>query len=258
VSEKLNSPARVIALMNDFLTPMSDVIMGLRGTIDKYIGDAIMAFWNAPLDNAAHAVDSCRAALQMKHALAPVNAAIAQNAKQQGIEHFTLRAGIGLNSGLCAVGNMGSRRRFSYSALGDAVNLAARLEKQTRFYGVDIIIGEATLASARAQGAEFAVLELDHIQVQGKANITTIYALLGDESFAQSPDFLALKAPHDALIAHYQHGDFIKAKESLEACKPLALDEMLEVYLIYEQRLDALLREPPEGAWSGIYVPESK
>ena len=138
------SPGELIQLMNDFLTPMSDLVMSNRGTIDKYMGDAMMAFWNAPLDDSEHARHACMAALKMNRALDPINDNLRLRAQALGKPPLLLKAGIGINSGSTSVGNMGSKQRFAYSAIGDTVNLASRLEGQTRTYNASVIIGEAT------------------------------------------------------------------------------------------------------------------
>ncbi len=130
-------------LINSFLTPMTEIIMEHKGTIDKYIGDAIMAFWNAPLDDPDHAKNAIVAAQHMRRKLIELNQAWAA----QG--HRTLQIGIGINSGECSVGNFGSNQRLNYSLLGDPVNIASRLEGLTKMYGVDLILGEETAAQAR-------------------------------------------------------------------------------------------------------------
>jgi adenylate cyclase len=139
------NPAGLSHLINrGFLSPMSDLIMRSRGTIDKYMGDCIMAFWNAPLDVAAHADHACATALAMKAEIARINEQLAAEIAAEGGMFMPLNIGIGINTGECIVGNMGSAQRFAYTALGDAVNLAARLEGQTKTYNVDIIIGDDT------------------------------------------------------------------------------------------------------------------
>ena len=147
-----------------FLSPMTREILVRRGTIDKYIGDCIMAFWNAPLDDPGHADHACESALAMLAELDRVNRELAAEAEAEGRAFPPLAIGIGINTGECVVGNMGSDERFSYTAIGDAVNLAARLEGQSKIYGVPIILGEAT----RAAAPSWAALELDLVLVKGK------------------------------------------------------------------------------------------
>ena len=138
--------------------------MARRGTIDKYIGDCIMAFWNAPLDDPGHADHACESALAMLAELDRVNRELAAEAAAEGHAFQPIAIGIGLNTGECVVGNMGSDERFSYTAMGDAVNLAARLEGQSKTYGVPIILGEAT----RDAAPSWAALELDLDRCQGE------------------------------------------------------------------------------------------
>ncbi len=256
ISEGL-TPQDLIQLMNDFLTPMSDLVMKHRGTIDKYMGDAMMAFWNAPLDDPDHARHACLAALKMQDALEPINDNIKNRAGERGEEPILLKAGIGINTGACAVGNMGSRQRFAYSALGDAVNLASRLEGQTKAYGVGILIGEET----QSQVSDFATLELDLLQVQGKQEAVCVFALLGDEELAQKPEFKSLKAGHDKMIALYRAAKFKEAQALTSLClekqKVLGLD-LDEFYQLYEERLALLIASPPKGKWNGVFVATGK
>src|SRR5690606_8766611 len=151
-----------------------------NGTIDKYMGDCIMAMWNAPLDDPDHADHACAAALAMRDGVARLNDELRAEAAAAGRPHLPIRVGIGLNSGLCCVGNMGSQQRFDYSALGDDVNLASRHEGQCKTYGVDIIVGENTQVRAPRQ----AMIEIDLIQVKGKTRPVRIYALLGGPDLA--------------------------------------------------------------------------
>ena len=154
------NPEALSRLINEgFLSPMTELILARRGTIDKYMGDCIMAFWNAPLDDPDHADHACASALAMIDALDEINGRLAEGAAAEGRRFEPLRVGVGLNTGECIVGNMGSAGRFAYTAMGDAVNLASRLEGQTKPYAVDIIIGEDT----RNAAPKFAALELDLI-----------------------------------------------------------------------------------------------
>ena len=143
ISEQFD-PQGLTRFMNRFLTPMTDIILAERGTIDKYMGDAIMAFWNAPLDVPDHAARACRAALAMQAQLKELNVAWRDQAHQEGRNHIPVMIGIGLNTGSASVGNFGSGQRFTYTALSDDVNLASRLEGQCKTYGVDIIVGDDT------------------------------------------------------------------------------------------------------------------
>jgi adenylate cyclase len=173
LSEHLQAePQRLVRVINGFLGPMTRIVRAHGGTIDKYIGDCIMAFWNAPLDDPDHAAHACRCALAMAEAMPAVNEALATElgALPQ------LRIGIGLNTGACVVGNVGSELRFAYSVLGDAVNLAARIESQTKEHGVTILAGEATVQAA---GEGFDWRETARVAVKGKSQPTTLYALTG-------------------------------------------------------------------------------
>lgn len=253
ISEGL-TPEELIQLMNDFLTPMSDLVMSNRGTIDKYMGDAMMAFWNAPLDDADHARHACTAALKMNEALVPINEQVKKKAEEIGKKPVLLNAGIGINTGPCAVGNMGSRQRFAYSTLGDAVNLASRLEGQTKTYGINILIGESTAGAV----PDFAVLEMDLIQVKGKTKPVRVFNLAGDEIFAQTPDFTALKKQHEDMLTAYRAQEFKKVQELCEACKPLLGGRLSDFYELYSERAAALLDDPPPRDWDGVFVATSK
>ncbi len=253
ISEGL-TPEELIALMNDFLTPMSDLVMENRGTIDKYMGDAMMAFWNAPLDDENHHRNACAVALKMQDALEPINEGVQKKAKELGKEPVLLRAGIGVNTGPCAVGNMGSRQRFAYSALGDAVNLAARLEGQTKTYGVGILIGEETWRHV----PDFATLELDLLKVKGKTKPVRVFVLLGDEAMGESEEFKAWKARHDEMIAAYRNREFKAAIEMAEACGSLSMSDLSKTYEMYKIRAQEMIDSPPPENWDGVFEAISK
>ena len=195
ISESLKSdPQGLIRLVNRFLDPLTDVILARRGTIDKYMGDCIMAYWNAPLDDAEHARHACEAAIAMRAALDRLNTELAREAAGAGRESMRIEAGIGINTGECVVGNMGSGQRFDYSVLGDAVNLASRLEGLSGRYGADIVIGEETHATVEDR---FATLELDRVAVKGKQEAVRVFALLGGEELRADAGFQAC-APETA------------------------------------------------------------
>lgn len=170
-----DDPEQLTALINRLLTPLSDIVLKHGGTIDKYIGDCLMAFWNAPLDDPRHAHHAVAAALDMLDAMTALNAELHSEASRNGTVYHPLRIGIGINTGDCVVGNMGSLQRFDYSVLGDAVNLASRLEGASKLYGVPLLIGEQTATFAEA---EFAVLELDRITVKGRTTAAPVYTVV--------------------------------------------------------------------------------
>lgn len=252
ISEGL-TPEELIHLMNEFLTAMTDIVQDNEGTIDKYMGDAMMAFWNAPRDVKNHERAACRAALKMQSALNPVNENIKKRAEKQGREPVLLKAGIGLNTGLCSVGNMGSRQRFAYSTLGDAVNLASRLEGQTKNYGIEILIGENTRKAVQ----DFACLEMDLIQVKGKTEAVRIFALLGDEKRANEESFLKLEKQHKEMLSAYRTGDFETAKVLAEKCSNAQDLNLEKAYSLYIGRCSDLISNPPQD-WDGVFVATSK
>ena len=242
-------------LINRFLTPMTDIILARHGTIDKYMGDCIMAFWNAPLDDPLHAVHACESALAMNERLGPLNAELEAEAKAANRRHAPIRIGIGLNSGQVVVGNMGSDQRFDYSVLGDNVNLASRLEGQSKSYGVTIVIGENTYERA----PDFACLELDLIKVKGKTEAVRIYTLLGTPELAQKSDFQALRTEHDALLAAYRGQNWAAAREHIARCTTIDPGlGLAHLYEIFAERVAEYEQHPPGPDWDGVYVATSK
>ena len=397
ISERLqDSPETLTRLVNRFLTPLSEEILRNHGTIDKYIGDCLMAFWNAPLDDPAQAGNACRSALDMLRALAVLNAELEAEAKQgdntleivkayrglkqlamvpgaaddrqefigilqreanqgsafaqyslakayrdgllgvkdparavelfnsaaesgytpaqrnigsryargDGVPHdrvmaltwLTLAArdglaaaeesrvelirhmsvdeisdserrvhawrpsrarpvishismGIGINTGPCVVGNMGSRIRFDYSVLGDSVNLASRLEAQSSNYGVPVVISAAT--EREAQG--FATLELDRIIVKGKSEPVSIFGLIGTPEMAATPEFQALREAHGMMLSAYRARRWREAMTRLDVCATMA-PHLDDLYDLYRQRTESYLESPPPPDWDGVFV----
>jgi adenylate cyclase len=240
-------------MINKFLTPMTEIIMDRRGYIDKYIGDCIMAFWNAPLDDAEHARSACRAALAMHERLAELDPVWKAEAEAAGRKYVPIHIGVGLNTGHCCVGNMGSDQRFNYSVLGDDVNLASRLEGQSKPYGVSTVIGPRT----RELAPEFAALELDLIRVKGKTKPVRICTLLGDEGMAREGDFKRHAEAHERMLAAYRGQKWEEALAQLAECRkaPLPLEKL---YDLYEGRVAAFQLHPPAKDWDGTFTATSK
>ncbi len=256
ISEQFD-PEGLTKLINDFLTPMSALVLDYRGTIDKYMGDAMMAFWNAPLDDPDHARHACKAALDMIAVLGPLNERLEREAKETGRKHIELKAGIGLNTGPSCVGNMGSEQRFAYSALGDAVNLASRLEGQTKAYGMLILMGEDTAALV----PDMASLECDLIRVKGKMEPVTIYGLLGDSDLATTEAFMQLRTVHGQFLTAYRLMQFDDAERLCKQAEMAAREAGLDLsvlYGLYRQRIAEYRTAPPPADWDGVFVATSK
>ena len=254
ISEQFD-PQGLTRFMNRFLTPMTDLILGRKGTIDKYMGDAIMAFWNAPLPVDRHAAHACDTALAMQARLVVLNEEWRVEAEAEGRKHIPVNIGVGLNTGLASVGNFGSTQRFTYSCLGDAVNLASRLEGQCKTYGVGVIIGHKTREAVEG----YATLEIDLVTVKGKTEPERVYALLGDAALAKSPAYAALVAQQDEFLRLYRSGAFAEALEMIGACQAAAdaAGWRQRYYETMRGRLDELIDDSPVD-WKGVYVAKDK
>ncbi|MDK9722952.1 MAG: adenylate/guanylate cyclase domain-containing protein [Rhodospirillales bacterium] len=254
ISEQFDAQG-LTRLINRFLTPMTDVILARQGTIDKYMGDCIMAFWNAPEDDRQHAAHACESALVMKERLVTVNQELEAESVVEKRKHIPINVGIGLNSGPVCVGNMGSDQRFDYSVLGDNVNLASRLEGQSKTYGVTCVIGENT----RTEAPDYACLELDLIKVKGKYEAVRIFTLVGRPDMRKDPRFTALETEHKALLAAYRAQNWDEARTHLAKCRELG--EWLNLghlYDLYEERIADYSEHSPGADWDGVYVAKSK
>jgi adenylate cyclase len=225
ISERLE-PRALARVINIFFSTVTEAVLARGGTVDKYMGDAVMAFWNAPLDQPDHAARACRAALDIVAGIERLNAR----------EHFAglcLDCGIGINTGLCTVGNFGSRYRFDYSAVGDAVNVAARLETETKTFGLRIALGPATAARV----PELATLPLGPIRLRGRDQDLELWTLIGDETLAQSPRFAALRERHEALRSARQAEDWAGARTRLAELEQAAPPDLAPLYRHLEARL---------------------
>ena len=256
ISEAFKSdPQGLTKLINRFLTPLTNEIIKMNGTIDKYMGDCIMAFWNAPLDVNKHQNISCEAALNMHKALFELNELRKKEAEVEKKEFLELKIGIGLNTGNCVVGNMGSDQRFDYSVLGDAVNLASRLEGQSKGYGVKTVIGEETNKSA---ADNYATLQLDLIAVKGKKEAVSIFTLLGNKAMKESEDFKELEKNHNKMLEYYFNQNWDSAISCLENGEKLMKGLMKEYYEMFRPRINDFKKNSPGENWDGVYVATSK
>jgi len=247
-----NDPQGLTALMNRFLTPLTNAILARKGYIDKYMGDAIMAFWNAPLDDKNHQLNACEAAVDMLDRIDELNDIREREAQDGGHAFIPINVGVGLNTGTCTVGNMGSDIKFNYSVLGDSVNLASRLEGQTKEYGFPIIVGSTT---ALAVKEKFAILELDFIMVKGKKEPEVIYAIAGREDVAQSGHFQRLRNLTIEMLACYRARDWDGALATIERGRKTDEARTLErLYNLYEARIRDYLENPPPEDWNGAFA----
>jgi len=254
ISEQFDATG-LTALINKLLTPLTNVVMKHQGTVDKYMGDCIMAFWNAPMDVPDHHRLACLCAMEMIDEIAPLNERLEKEALDEGRKHIPLKVGIGLNSGEAVVGNMGSDQRFDYSVLGDTVNLAARLEGQCKTYDVSIVIGENTHSKIE----DLAGIELDLVLVQGKTQAIRIFTLVGDNCVAQTDEFLHLNQTHQAMLSDYRAQNWSAARKKLTDCRQLGgAFELAGLYNLYEARIDAYEAAPPPSDWDGVFVATSK
>jgi adenylate cyclase len=244
ISEGLQ-PDQLATLMNLYLGAMTEVIRGHRGTLDKYIGDAIMAFWGAPVAAADHAKQAVIAALDMQTALVTLNAELIEKGWPE------LKIGVGVNTGTMTVGDMGSPVRKAYTVMGDAVNLGSRLEGITKQYGVGIIVGEGTRDLVKD---DFVLRELDRVRVKGKAEPVAIYepvGLTGNVSQAEL-DEIAL---WEQALQQYRAQAWDQAQATL-----LELSRIKPRYLyeLYNERLDHYRNDPPGADWDGVWKFETK
>jgi adenylate cyclase len=236
--------------MNSFLSPMTEIITDLKGTIDKYIGDCIMAFWNAPLDDPEHAGNAVRAAQAMRRQLVELNRLWAYEAEAAGRSTVPVRMGIGINTGECCVGNFGSQQHFDYSLLGDPVNLASRLEGLGKVYGIDLVIGEETALEL----GDPALIELDLVAVKGKSQAGRVYTLLPQGNGATA-DFFQL---HEALLSAYRRQDWPAALRLLDDPRLAEVEELAPVYELYRRRIGFFRGEAPPADWDGVFAAVEK
>ena len=252
VSEAL-PPEELRALINRFFSSMTVVIGAHRGTLDKYIGDALMAFWGAPLPDERHAEHAVRAALAMGRALEPLNAELrARSLPDIGI-------GIGINTGLVCVGDMGSAMRRSYTVMGDAVNLSSRIEALTRHYGVQLLVGEATREAIDAAAGEgLTWVEVDRVRVKGKKQSVTLFTP-APEGMAGMPAIEEEMRLWVLALAAYRLQHWDEARAHVGAlCSRFAASPLNTLYAQLAERIDQLQRTPPPPDWDGVHTFDAK
>ena len=239
------SPGELSELMNAYLTPMTAIIHEYRGTIDKYIGDAVMAFWGAPIHNPEHA----RYALQTGLAMLERVNALREEFKERGWPE--IRIGIGINTGVMSVGNMGSKFRMAYTVLGDAVNLGSRLEGLTKSYGVEIIVSETTKEAV----PDYVYRELDIVRVKGKDRPIAIYEPLAPVSEVSTEELEEIKLNREAL-EYYRNQSWDEAESLFMKLLDWSPDRNL--YTLYLDRIAQFKHSPPGGGWDGVYTHTAK
>lgn len=238
VSESL-TPPDLVKLLNEYLSPMTRIVLEERGTLDKFIGDAVMALFNAPLDVPEHATYACTAAVRMMDELKLLNVGFAERGMH------TLDIGIGINTGPAVVGNMGADIRFDYTAIGDSVNLASRLESLNKYYGSHILVSEDT--KKLVNDSRFIFREVDRVKVKGKHLPVVMYELM-----ISNIDILPR---FEAALQKYRSQDFKGAKSDFDELASVCDDGTSRLYAV---RCDEYIASPPPSDWDGVYVAKSK
>jgi adenylate cyclase len=238
ISEKL-SPEKLVHILNEYLTAMTDIVMKHQGVVDKYIGDAIMAFWGAPMKQPNHAEMACSTSVDMIKKLDELQ-------KKWAAEKFPeINIGIGLNTGHAVIGNMGSYERFDYTAMGDTINLGSRLEGLTKAYGVNIIASEST---KKAVKGKFIFRKLDLVRVKGKNKPITIYELVCRANEKHDAD--KIKA-YETGLKLYLERKWDEAAKEFEKTKDFAAKEFIK-------RCKEFKKNPPPKEWDGVWVMKTK
>jgi len=245
ISEHYGSDVQGLTqIMNRYMTAMTKKIIDNEGTLDKYIGDAQMAFWNAPLDDEMHARHAVKTALEMLDDLERFNKEIAL----EGVPAFGM--GLGINTGSVVVGNMGSSQRFDYTCLGDTVNLASRLEGQSKPYHVKMVIGPQTYEYVKD---EYLCLELDCLAVKGKTKGVNIYTIVNKNGLN-----IAASRSHAEFLMHYREQNWDKALEYIPYIEQAFEGDMIEYYEMMKERVEDYKKNPLPKDWDGVYRTNSK
>ncbi len=231
ISEKL-APDELVNFINRLFTPLADVIQDNEGAIDKYIGDSIMAFWNAPLDVQDHQRKACKTALKMVEAVEKLNAEDGFGFRANNVDLPEIKIGVGINAGEACVGNMGSSNRFNYSVVGDTVNVAARIESETKNIGWPVVVSEATVKAA----PDLAFLYVGNLMLKGKSHGVDLYALIGDEEYALTDEFRNLQKKHEELLAAAAGKNGGSVDDAAMRCRAAAPEGLAELYQKFADR----------------------
>ncbi len=242
LSEGLD-PTELTNLLNEFLTPMTTVLLKRGATIDKYMGDAIMAFWNAPIEQDDHRANACEALLDMRKQLTRLNERVQR----------PIHIGIGLNTGPCCVGNLGSEQRFNYSAIGDTVNVASRIEGLTKQYGLDNLIAEETLLDVE----DVVAIEVDRVGVVGREQPLTVHTLLGRRDDLNADAVEELEGVHERMLDCYRGGDseggIVSMTQAERISARTGAPSLARLYAVYAERFAVMREEGVPADWDGVF-----
>jgi adenylate cyclase len=245
------SAADLTQFINELLSPLTEIILEQRGTIDKYMGDAIMAFWNAPLNDPDHTSHACHAALKMVAKMDELNETWRQRAEAAQRTFKRVNIGMGLNTGPCCVGNLGSTYRFDYSAIGDDVNVTSRFEGLTKIYGVPAVAGQRSLAPG------INALELDMVAVKGRTRPTQIYTFI-DMLGGEKTQLERLQERHKAFLAAYRNQEWDAAERLINDCRNIGVSQLDTCYSLFTERIGLLRQASLPADWDGSFTMTEK
>ena len=245
------SAVELTQFINELLSPLTEIILEQRGTIDKYMGDAIMAFWNAPLDDPEHTANACHAGLKMVAKMNELNEIWRQRAEAGQRPYKRVNIGMGINTGQCCVGNLGSTYRFDYSAIGDDVNITSRFEGLTKLYGVPAIIGQRALAPG------IDALELDSVAVKGRTRPTQIYTLV-EMLGTDKAQLERLKDKYGAFLTAYRKQQWDNAEHLIRDCRDIGVSQLETLFSVFASRISSLRQTPLPSDWDGSFAMTEK
>lgn len=247
-----DDPRALARLINRLLTVLSFEVTDRRGFIDSFIGDGVVALWNAPVDDDAHPVHACGCALRMVEAVDGLNNRLEHESRRQHRPYIPLILGIGIDTGEALVGNLGSDQRFHYTSVGEPVDVATALEHQSKYYGPAIVVSQETRNRINER---FAFLEVDYLRLHPRSDPIKIYALLGDTILRASPRFRALESAHERIFTAYRSQNWDEARGHIQECRKLS-GAIETLYDLYESRIAYFEVNPPAAEWEGAHTTE--